>query len=267
MAKAFLLKPLAPVGTPYATTTVAAGQPAHAFNDYAGVTVTLACDGLDNAALLIFDLGADTPIDTVMVFGVSGFPQSGGQFWVQMATAAEGPFTSTYTNELGSAYAGAILPTSGLGVSMLYKSSPNTARYVRLRWLAPSSGQSIRIARVVVGARFQPAINFEYGAQFGVRDLGSLDVNARGVLLRHRGKKLRTVSINFPALTRQEAEGVAQKMLEQVGNTECIALCTDPAADAERQSRCYFGPLVGDLGRTWATAAGHKVPVNLLGIL
>lgn len=268
MANAFLLAPLAPAGAIFQDSTLQAGQPAFAFNDYAGVTVQLACDAGGNAAAFRFDLGADTAFDTVMVFGVELLPQTAGQFVMRWATAAEGNFTGTYSQDnSGSCYAGSVLPVSGKGVSMLMRSTPVTARYVQLIWYAGAAGQSIRFSRVVLGKRFQPTIGFEYGGQFGVRDLGALDVNARGVLLRHRGKKLRTVSLNFPRLSKQEAESIAQKMLEQVGNTECIAVCTDPMPDAERQNRCYFGPLVGDLSRTWATASGHEVRVNLLGLM
>lgn len=268
MANAFLLAPLAPTGAVSAISTLQAGQAAYAFNDYAGVTVQLACDAGGNGASIRFDLGADTAFDTVLAFGVELLPQTAPQFVMRWATAAQGNFTGSYSQDTsGSCYAGSVLPVSGKGVSMLTLSAPVTARYVQLIWYAASAGQSLRISRIVLGRRFQPAIGFEYGAQFGVRDLGALDVSRRGVLMRSRGKKLRTVSLNFPALTKQEAEGTAQRLMDQVGNTECIGLCTDPTPDPERQNRCYFGPLVGDLSRTWASARGHEVRVNLLGLL
>ncbi|WP_010545209.1 hypothetical protein [Sphingomonas elodea] len=263
MANAFLVKPLDIVGA-QAFSTVTKGSAINVANDYAGVTVGLACDASPNAAALRVDLGADFAFDTIMVFGVTTLPASGTYAVLYSTAAVPGSFSVIAT---GPAYAGATARTDGKGVTLVQLSAPIAGRFIQINYYAPAAGQSVELARVVVGRRFQPAIGFEYGAQFGVRDLGALDVSRRGVLLRNRGKKLRTVSLNFPAMTRQEAEGTAQKVMEQVGNTECIGLCTDPAADAELQNRCYFGPLVGDLGRTWATARGHEVRVNLLGLL
>lgn len=45
-----------------------------------------------------------------------------------------------------------------------------------------------------------------------------------------------------------------------------VALVTDPAVHAQRQNRCYFGPLVGDLGQTWRNSAAWEAKVNLVSI-
>lgn len=265
MANAFLLAPLAPVGTPTALSTVQAGQAAYAFNDYAGVVLQLACDASGNVASLRFDLGADTQFDTVMVFGVELLPASAPTFSMNWATAAQGNFTGSFsTDSTGSCYAGSVLPVSGKGVSMLMLSATVTARYVQLNWAAGSAGQAVRISRVVLGKRFQPSRNFSFGAQPGVRDLGSADFSSRGVLLRYRGKKLRTIALPFDYIKKDEAEATSLRLLEQLGNTETLALCTDPVADPQRQNRCYFGTLVGDLGHVWAKASGWQLKINLV---
>lgn len=262
MANAFLLRPLAAAYG--GASSLVAGQPSYLGNDYAGVTATFACDAGANVGAIRVDFGADVTFDTIMVFGLAQLPTS-ATCAVLVAPSATGVFAPVVTGL--PAYAGSAPRTDGKGVTLARLTAPAYGRYVQINYNAPSAGALIEASRIVIGTRFEPNIGFEYGAQFGVRDLGALDVNARGVLLRHRGKKLRTVSLNFPLLTKQEAEGTAQKLLEQVGNTECIALCTDPAPDAERQSRCYFGPLVGDLTRTWASARGHELRANLLGLM
>ena len=265
MANAFLLAPLAPTGAIAADSTLQAGQPAYAFNDYAGVVVQLACDAGGNAAAFRFDLGADTAFDTVMVFGVELLPQTAGEFVLRWATAVQGNFTGSYSQATnGSCYAGSVLPVSGKGVSLLMLSAPVTARYVQLIWYAGAAGQSIRFSRIVLGKRFQPSRNFSFGAEPGVRDLGSADFSARGVLLRYRGKKLRTISLPFDYIKKDEAEATSLRLIEQLGNTEALALCTDPAADPQRQNRCYFGTLVGDLGHVWAKATGWQLKINLV---
>ena len=45
-----------------------------------------------------------------------------------------------------------------------------------------------------------------------------------------------------------------------------VALVTDPGADPQLQNRCYFGPLVGDLGQTWRNAAAWEAKTNMVSI-
>lgn len=262
MANAFFLKPM-PIAGVQTFGSIFRGVGSYTANDYAGVVCQLLCDSSNQAAYRV-DLGSDQTIDTAMLFGVSDFPSAG---IVDVATATAGAPSSFTTRAFISPYAGTASRVDGQGVALASLASPVTARYVQFTFAAPISGQSVTVSRIVIGRRFQPAIGFEYGATFGVRDLGSLDVSTRGVLLRHRGKKLRTLALNFPRLTKADSSFLSRSLLEQVGNTECVAICTDPSADPELQDRCYFGPLVGDIGRTWASAGGFEVRVNLLGLM
>lgn len=141
-----------------------------------------------------------------------------------------------------------------------------SARYVRVDYIAASTGQAVRFARVAIGKRFVPERNWSYGASFGVRDLGSLDFSPRGVLLRRRGAKLRTVSLTFSSLRKDEVEATTRPLLEYLGNTEMVALLTDPAVDAQLGSRAYFGPLVGDLAHVRRNATASEAKLNLVGI-
>ncbi len=270
MANAFLLAPLPISGAPITVGDLQAGSGSYAFNDYAGLVCQMACNtggSAPNEARILFDLGADRIFDTIMIFGLELLPLNAG-FRVEYATADQGYFTGARTTDTSaSAYAGAVLPYSGKGVTLWQSAASATARYFALSFTTGSAGNAVRFARIVVGKRYQPGIGFEYGAQLGVRDLGNMDVSARGVLLRHRGRKLRTVSLNFPSQTKPEAEGAAMTLLEYAGNTECLALCVNPVPDPMRQTRCHFGPLVGDLSNTWRTAAAWEWRVNLLGVI
>lgn len=266
MANAIILQPLPAVGAVTTLGTVQLGAGANLFNDYAGVVCQLACDNGSNAAGVQFDLGADTPIDTLLVFGVQLFPASGTMF-ISWATAAQGPFTGASASDASAvAYAGTATMTSGKGVSFWSVAAPVTARYVRLSYLAGSAGQALQLSRVVIGRRIQLGRNFSYGAGFGVKDLGSLDFSRRGVLLRTRGKKLRTAQITFSAVRKDEAEAAIKPLIEQLGNTEMFALVTDPTANAQLQNRCYFGPLVGDVALKWSNAAAWEAALNQLSI-
>ena len=230
-------------------------------NDYAGVVWQLTVPGADYRSL-IFDLGEDRPIDTVMLFGLSGF-SAGTSVAVRSRTAAQSEWQARAAEQpvlAGTAGAGA-----GGGVMLVDLGATASARYVLVEF--PNLSGTVRAARVVIGQRIALERNFSFGAGVGVKDLGNLEFSRRGVLLRARGAKLRTVSLTFSAVHRSEVEALTQPLLERVGNTECIALVTDPALDAMRQRRCYFGPLVGDLSQTWRRADAWEAKVNLVSAI
>ena len=262
MANAWILAPLSPAAVT-AAGSLLAGAALYPFNDYAGVVLQLACDAAGGTAAIVVDLGSDQPVDSVLAFGIEALP-SWGTLTVDLATAAQGQFGGGFASSAGAAYAGSTPMSSGRGVSFWTADAPVMARYVRLTFTA--GGQSVRLARVVIGKRIQLGRNFGYGAAFGVRDLGSLDFSARGVLLRRRAKKLRTVGLTFSNINRDEVEAQTGPLLERIGNTEMVALVTDPAPDAQRQNRCYFGPLVGDLSHSWRKAQLFEAKANLVSI-
>lgn len=261
MANAWLLKPL-----PFSATgggTAAGYSPANIGNDYAGVVWQ--STGVAGP-YLIMDLGSDQPIDTVALFGLSGFTAAHTVF-VAVATAAQGGSfgASAYTTFASAqVLAGSVMPTSGRGVGLFSVPTPITGRYVLLQF--NSLTVPVQVARAVVGQRFQPYRNFGFGGSFGVRDLGSADYSARGVLLRRRAKKLRTVALTFSNVQKDEVEGMVKPLLEQIGNTETVALIADPDPHAQRMNRCYFGTLVGDLGQTQRNSRGWETKINLVSV-
>ena len=267
MANAWMLRPLVPTGL--ATIgTVTTGQVDYAFNDYAGVVFEMLCDsgagGMTGSVRL--DLGVNTAFDTVMVFGVSRIPST-SSFNVNWATSQQGNFTGAFsTGTPTSVYAATIIPASGVGVTLWSLPSVVGARYLSLDYTALTAGRYLRISRVVVGRRVQLARNFSYGANLGVRDLGSLDFSPRGVLQRRRGAKLRTAALTFSSVYQDELETTTKPLLELIGNTDMLGLVLDPDADAQRINRCYFGPLVGDLGHTRRNAVAWETKVNLVSI-
>ena len=265
MANAWIVKPLSATVTAVSS-SVQAGLPAYLFNDYAGVVLQVACDAAGNSAGITIDLGADTLLDTLLVFGVELLPIA-GTLQLAYATAAQGPFTGAYSND-GSpaAYAGSAAMTSGKGVSFWAAAAPVTARYLRLTYFGTAAGQALRLSRLVIGRRFQPSRNFSFGAGFGAKDLGSLDFSRRGVLQRTRGAKLRTISLTFASIRKDEAEASMRPLIEQLGTTEMFALVTDPVVDAQRQNRCSFGPLVGDVALKWRNAAAWEAGLNQVSI-
>lgn len=263
MANAWMIKPLAlPV---VASSNTGVGAAGNVGNDYAGVVwQSTAEPNVD----LIIDLGVDVPIDTIMLFGVELAPAA-AQMQVFASTSAAGPGFEppSWADVPRDLYAGSVLPVSGKGVSVWTAPAgfPAAVRFLLLR-VTNGSGVSVRVARAVIGTRIQLDRNFSFGGAFGVRDLGSLDFNRRGVMSRNRGKKMRTLGLTFSHISKDEVEAMTKPLIEQIGNTEMIALVTDPAVDAQRQNRCYYGPLVGDLSNTWRNARAWEAKINLVSI-
>ena len=81
-----------------------------------------------------------------------------------------------------------------------------------------------------------------------------------------RGVRLRTVSLTFSSIRKDEAEAQVRPLLEQIGNTDMVALCIDPTVDAQRQNRCSYGPLVGDVQLKWRNAAAWEAAINQVSI-
>lgn len=263
MSNAWIIKPL-PLSAVQASGTAAGYSLGNVTNDYAGVVWQS-----DGAAgpFIILDTGADNSLDTIALFGLAGFPAA-QQVTIRVATAAQGPGfgLAGFTTILPSTavYAGSEMAVSGKGVGLHSIAAPVVARYVLLTWSGLPG--AIQISRVVIGKRIQLERNFSFGATFGVRDLGSLDFSRRGVLMRVRGRKLRTVELTFSNINKDEVETTTKPLLEQVGNTEMIVVVTDPDPHAQRQNRCYFGALVGDLGHTQRNARGWEAKINVASI-
>lgn len=216
---------------------------------------------------LVLDLGADVPLDMVVLTGLRGALAS-WNWSIDLATAAQGAFTGAYwSGASATLLAGSAMPTSGLGKALWLApdDAPAAARYLRLTFsglgLLP-----VEVSRVVAGARIQLARNFRFGAGFGVRPLGKVDFTRRGVFARQRGVKLRAVGISFGHIYRDEVEERVQPLLERNGNDETLVIVTDPDAHAQRQQRIFFGFLTGDLGTILARPGGYSCDFNLVAL-
>lgn len=266
MSNATAFKPL-DILAATASSTAAGYDPAYVGNDFMGV-VWKSASGAASRSLTI-DLGADVAFDCLALFGLTG-AQPGWTLKVDAATAAQGStfLGGFWSGTAATLLAGSAMPTSGRGKALWIapsESPPPPSRYIRLTFAA-LGGAAVTVARVAIGARLLLHRNFQFGAAFGVRDLGNLDFSARGVLLRRRGEKLRTVGVSFPHVHRDEFEEKVQPLIELAGNTEPICMISDPDPHAQRQNRMYFGMLVGDLGATWARPGGFEWRANIVAL-
>lgn len=215
---------------------------------------------------IVFDLGADTAFDTITMHGLRDATID-WQVTVEIATAAQGNFTGAYWSDSAQdLLAGSELDTNsmGRGIWQAPIGAPSAGRYVRLAFSALDA--AIEIARVCIGAKLQLAQNFSYGAAFGIRPTGTLDINSRGVPIVREGVNLRGVGLTCEAATRSEVEGLVMPLLQRIGNTKGVAVVIDPDADTYRQGRIYFGFLTGDLGTVWPGYNRFVWAVNLVAV-
>jgi hypothetical protein len=264
MANAWFFAPL-PIVAAAASSMSAGHLPLYVGNDHAGIVWE---SNAEASPWVRVDLGADTSIDTIALFGLAGFT-AGNTLTIQTATAAQGSgfgagaFTA-FTAAPTPVLAGSVMPEGGKGIGLFSIEAPVTARYVKILFSGLSA--AVQLARCAIGARLPLERNFGFGGNFGVRDLGSVDFSARGVLLRRFGTIMRTVALTFSNIHKDEVQAYTKPLLKRLGNTRTVALIVDPSADAYRQDTCYFGFLVGDLGHVQRNAVGWEAKFNVVSI-
>lgn len=274
MANAWIIEPL-PLSSVEASSSVR-GPASNVGSDFAGVVWRSAQGG--NASLLI-DLGRDVECDTLQMFGVNGDYLDEGIVSVRLATSAQGTvFGTPSADETRPGHYWPVRPaplltggsrgSRGTGTTLVAwaDDAPRRVRYLYIYVEGLTALGSLQVARVVIGKRITLDRNFSFGAEFGTKDLGSLEFSRQGVLLRNRGAKLRTASLTFAAVRKDEVEALTKPLLERLGNTECVAVVTDPTPHTLFSNRCYFGPLVGDLSQTWRRADSWEAKINMVSL-
>lgn len=265
MSNSIVVKPL-PFASVTASSTAAGYDPAYVGNDYLGV-VWKSATGAATRTITV-DMGADVLIDAAVLLGCTG-ADANWTLKVEAATAAQGSGfpVGSWAGATLPFLAGSVMPLSGRGRALWLApaSPPPASRYWRFTIGGLGSGAAT-IGRLVLGRKIQLARNVVYGAAFGVRDLGGLDFSRRGVLMRQRGQKLRTINVTYPAATRAEVESYVHPLLEEIGNSDPLAFILDPDPDDQRQNRLWFGVLLGDNGTVWANPTGFEWRANIVDL-
>lgn len=262
-ARSFVMRPLP---MPVITVTNGSGaDPMNVANDYMGVVWTSANNA--GGKTMTVDLGASPgAVDTVLMFGCTGIPVG---TTMAVEAADDSGFTTNYFISAAAIFiAGATFPVHGRAVGYWERAAgPLTRRYWRFTFDTGVSSAVMTIARVAMGSKLQLAREFSFGGAWGVRDLGSVDWSPAGVLLRRTAAKLRTIGLTYSNVYKDEVETKVQPLLQQRAGQQPIVLVTDATVDTLRQTRCWFGPLIGDLGTIWRTAAGWEWRANLVDLV
>ncbi len=265
MSNAVAWRPLN--GTMTASATAAGYDPSYVLNDFSGIVWNSGAGAATRT--LTIDLGAgyaSLPIpDAAMFLGCTGATTA----WTLTVEAANSAdfLTALWSGGTAQFLAGATMPTHGRGVGLwIAPTAPPARRYWRFTFGSLSSA-AVTVARLLLGTRLVLARNFQFGAAFGVRDLGSVEFSAAGVLLRRRAAKQRTLGFTFPNVQKDEVEALVQPLIELCAGQEVIALVTDPAAHANRQIRCWGGWMTGDMGTIWRAAHAWVWGVKLIDMI
>ncbi|VWX56727.1 hypothetical protein [Sphingorhabdus sp. 109] len=264
MTNAMIIEPLA-MSSISASNTASGYDAGYLDNDFIGV-VWRSESGLSSVTVTV-DMGSDVAFDTACLIGCVG-AQAGWTLQVKIAAAAQGSgFAGAWTGSTEAFLAGTVSPRNGRckALWMAPSGAPAVGRYIRFT-IASLSGMPVTIGRIVIGQKIQLARNFSFGAALGVNALGNVDFSVNGVPLRRRGSKMRAIGISFGHVHRDEVEDKVQPLLEASGNDTPVMVITDPDAHAQRQSRMYFGFLVGNIGTVWARPNGFQAQINLVAI-
>lgn len=268
MSNVLIVKP-SDIASVSASSSAAGTDPAYVGNDYMGVVWRSAAG---NTAYLTVDAGENIEADTALLFGCDG-ATSAMTLQLLASTSAQGAGfgPAGWTGAPLPFLAGSEMPVSGRGVALWQApeaGGPPASRYWRFA-IGGLAGGRATVARVVLGKRIRLTRNFAFGSSFGVRDLGSVNFSRLGVMLRKRGAKLRTLGLSFQSIHRDECEAAVLPLIEEIGNTECVAIVTDPAEHAMRQRRAYYGPFFGDYsnGLVWRKADQFQAQANVVSLI
>lgn len=96
-------------------------------------------------------------------------------------------------------------------------------------------------AGLVMGKKIQPARFYDRDFEYGIEDLGSLDIARNGVSGETPGLVLRTLLFRFSWMTKAEFETEFRPMIEALASRKPSFWCFNPEANAYRQNETYFG--------------------------
>lgn len=265
MSNAIIMQPVLPAAYGSQLGTLA-GVPSNAGNDFFGVTWSGQPVG-GNSDIWV-DLGSNQLIDTIAILGIRDVTGGAPQFQIGASTAAQGlAGVGTWYSTVHPLFAGSNALTNGRQ-AMLWTAPAAAGPPASRHWqiVAQGVGAGFRISRIVLGRRIALARNFSFGAGFGVRSFGSVNFSNRAALIRRRAPKLRTVSLSFQNIYRDEVEAQIQPLIETIGIDDPILLITDLDAHAMRTRRMFFGHLEGDLKTVQRNAVGWQWQADLTSL-
>lgn len=135
----------------------------------------------------------------------------------------------------------AITREDGLYHSHLELSAPVTASWWRID-IGGHTG-SFQASQLVLGAKIEPSRYYNFDWQYGVKDLGDLNVSPWGVFDEQPGLIFRTLDFTLGWQTEDEYETSFRPMIEKLGRRGIVFCAFDPEPSTYRQARTFMGVL------------------------
>lgn len=110
-------------------------------------------------------------------------------------------------------------------------------------WRIDIGGHSgdFEAAALVLGEKRTPSNFYSPVWQFGIQDLGEIEIGRFGIVDEQSGLIYRTASLKFGWLSEADYELLFRPLVEQLGRRGVAYWCLDPTANAYRQAKSYFG--------------------------
>lgn len=210
------------------------------------------CSGTSSCYVVV-DLGAAKTVDTVALLasnansGDTVQVRAGATSGAVSGASPAGPFTANQTfNAVASSDGNKRLHKAGMknftGVS---------ARYWRID--VTTTNTAFQAGRLMLGSSLAAADTLDYGWDFEVVDLGTIDDTTLGIDDIRIGAKVLAFDWTWSWLTETEARGSLLDVLAYGGRTRPVFVCLDPAA-SDLHNVIGFGQLVeGVKGTNYAS--------------
>lgn len=98
-------------------------------------------------------------------------------------------------------------------------------------------------ADLVLGLKVEPSRFYNYDFEFGVEDMGGMDVTRFGVMNEEPGIIMRTCSFTLAWQTETEFEASFRPLMEKLGKRGILYSIFDPEPSTYRQSKTFMGIL------------------------
>lgn len=171
---------------------------------------------------------------------VSANAQAGTTIRVRLGTSqVEVDGTAPYDSMAATFISPSISREDGLYHSHLELDAVQTATW----WRIDIEGHTgdFEASTLIMGSKIEPSHFYNLDFEYGIEDLGNLDISRFGVFDETPGSILRTIDFTLAWQSEAEWEASFRPMIEKLGKRGIVHVCFDPESTTYRQARTYLG--------------------------
>ena len=184
------------------------------------------------------DFGSAKPINFCAMIAANALP--GTLIRLRLGTTqAEVDGSAPYDSIAAAFISPSITREDGLYHSHLEIGSVQTYRW----WRIDITGHTgaFQAADLILGQKIEPTYFYNYDFEYGIEDLGSMEIGRFGVFNEDPGLIFRTIDFTLAWQSEAEWEASFRPMLEKLGRRGIVYLAFDPEPNTYRQARTYLG--------------------------